>query len=287
MPRLTVTGAKGQLGRSLHDLLERKEGISVDYLDIDELDLTDKEAVREHFRHNPADIIINCAAYTNVDKAESEPEKAVAVNVTAVENLAVAARETGAKIIHISTDYVFDGSGKRPYTESDEPNPHTVYGKTKLEGEVLLQRLLPDAIVVRTAWLYSPYGKNFFLTMRSRALKGEPSRVVDDQRGTPTLASDLAETLIAIAISPVWKPGVYNYTGEGEATWHDFTREIYRLHSAGENLVAPITSAELDCAAVRPAYSVLDKTKIKKTYGIVIPHWKESLRELTSRMKSK
>lgn len=280
--RITITGSKGQLGQALRDVLaaQKSHDFEATFIDIDDLDLTDANAVNDYFETNPCDFLINCAAYTAVDKAESEPEKADAINRVAVKNIAENAARHGFWIIHVSTDYVFDGESNRPYTEEIEPNPKSVYGKTKLAGERALEAVSDRSIIIRTAWLYSPYGKNFYLTMRQRALNRLPVRVVCDQHGTPTSAHDLASAIIKILSSGKQEPGVYHFTDEGETTWWEFTREIYTLHGAEPELVTPITSEEYPTAAERPRYSVLDKKKIKETFKLEIPHWKESLLKL-------
>lgn len=278
--RIIVTGGNGQLGRSLKDILVDYPELEACFIDIDNLDLTNKTQVEDYFENHKCEILINCAAYTAVDKAEAEPEKAMAINKTAVENIAKSAQKHNFKIIHISTDYVFDGQGETPYKETQSPNPQSVYGRTKMAGEETLSGLIKDAIIIRTAWLYSKYGKNFFLTMRDKAMKGEEVRVVNDQKGTPTNAMDLAKAILEIISSNNWIPGIYHYTNQGETTWCDFTKEIYRLFNSETDLVKPITSAEYPTAARRPKYSVLDKTKIIDTYGLSIPTWEKSLEEL-------
>lgn len=276
---ILVTGGKGQLGRSLRDLADQYP-ITARFVDIEELDLTDIAACREFFAANPCDVVINCAAFTAVDLAEDEVSKARLVNTGIPSMLGEFSNEFGFKVIHISTDYVFDGKGNSPYKETDQPNPQSVYGLTKLEGEWCLLRSNPDAVIVRTAWLYSPYGKNFFLTMRGKALSGESVKVVSDQIGTPTLASDLAKALLEITISDTWRPGIYHFTNEGSASWFDFTRAIYELSGADPSLVSPIATADYPTKARRPLYSILDKTKIKNTYKLNIRPWEDALASL-------
>lgn len=280
--RIAVTGAKGQLGKSLYDILSHRKDIQTTYLDIEDLDLTDFKAVSDWFSLNKFDVIINCAAFTNVDGAEAHHAEADAINGYAVGNLARISESEHIRLVHISTDYVFDGKGMTPYKETDTPAPATAYGSSKLMGERLISRFCPKSVIIRTAWLYSPYGKNFFLTMRNKALSGEKVSVVNDQRGTPTLASNLADAIVKISSADKWTPGIYNFTDEGETTWYDFAREIYSLTGADENLVSPISTAEFNASAPRPLYSVLDKTKIKEIYNIKIPDWKESLSSLIS-----
>lgn len=277
---IVVTGALGQLGKSLRDILEKRSDISFQGIDRDDVDLTSEAATREFFAMHSCDVVINCAAYTAVDKAETEREKAAAVNISAVGHIASCAKELGFRIIHVSTDYVFPGDADIPYKEADQTGPTTYYGESKLKGEQLLQSIVPEAVVVRTAWLYSGYGKNFFLTMREKALNGECVRVVADQTGSPTLATDLAQALVTVATVPEWAPGIYHFTNEGTTTWYEFTREIYAALGADTNLVTPIRSDEFNCLAKRPHYSVLDKEKIKTTFGLEIPNWKDSLKQL-------
>lgn len=284
--RLAILGADGQLGLSLRDAIEGwknsqgKPSFLAAYADIQNCDITDWESLKKFLDNNPSDIIINCAAFTNVDKAESEYETAEKVNAAGVANIARAAAERRIRVIHISTDYVFDGERSQSYLETDSTNPRTVYGKTKLLGESFLKAAQPDSIIIRTAWLYSQYGKNFFLTMRKKAMAGETVRVVADQKGTPTSAADLASAIMEI-VSGDWHPGLYHFTDEGEASWYDFAREIYRLSGADPGLVSPTTTEEFAAPADRPRYSVLDKTKIKRTFGIEIPNWRYSLKKLT------
>lgn len=285
MMKILVTGGRGQLGQALrnetaHSGQIQNIGLTVSFLDHETLDLTDKVKVEDYFASNVFDVVINCAAYTNVDKAETDREGAIRGNVEIVENIASIARKMGTRLIHISTDYVFDGRSMEPYKESDPTNPQSVYGKTKLEGEKRLMDECPDAVIVRTAWLYSSYGRNFYLTMRNKALAGESVRVVNDQTGCPTLADDLASTLLKIATVKEWKPGVYHYSNEGTpTTWHEFTKEIYHLHGADSEAVKPISAEEYGAPAPRPKYSVLDTNKIKEAFGIEIPEWKESLKK--------
>lgn len=281
MGRLLVTGSEGQLGTSLRHLLARFPEWEVDYVDIADLDITDADACDRFFAsHGKYDFIINCAAYTAVDRAEDDVDNAFRVNADAVRNLASIASRTAARIIHISTDYVFSGSASEPYKETDSTGPVTVYGRSKLEGERLLFEACPDAVVIRTSWLCSPYGRNFFLTMRGKALEGAPVRVVADQHGCPTFASDLATAILKIVSSPRWVPGIYHFSGSGPTTWFGFTRAIYRLCGADENLVSPISSDEYPARACRPEFSVLDTSKIQSVYGVNVPAWEASLRTL-------
>lgn len=275
--KVVVTGGNGQLGRCLRDLFSTRNDIDATYIDVEDLDITDASAVDRYFDNKGADLVINCAAYTAVDKAESEKEQAFAVNVCGPENIARTAGKRKFKVIHISTDFVYGGSKLSPYKEEDEPDGNSVYGFTKAAGERIMRRLLPSSIVIRTAWLYSSYGRNFFLIMKEKALAGERVKVVNDQRGTPTNAADLALAILKIMDSDVWVPGIYHYTSEGETSWYDYAKEIYRLIGADTKLVTPISTRDYGAPAQRPGYSVLDTEKIRQTFGVEIRPWKESL----------
>ena len=283
-----VTGCKGQLGTEMRRLSAEHTKHRYTYVDIDELDLTDSEAVKRLVDDCQIDVIVNCAAFTNVDGAENQEEAARRVNADAVENLA----RTGRKIIHISTDYIFSGEGWLPYKEDDEPAPRTAYGRTKREGEERLLALCKDAIVFRTAWLYSPWGKNFVKTMLHYGAEKDELRVVYDQIGSPTYAGDLAKAVYAALDADEWKSGVYHFTDEGVCSWYDFTVEILRQANTllGSNRykahVTPIRSEEYTYLTPRPHYSVLDKQKVKQTFDIQIPHWTESLNECLRQMVS-
>ncbi len=283
--KLLVTGALGQLGNEMRNILECKMPGLTTYTDIAELDLTDDNAVEKFVSAGEFTHIINCAAYTAVDKAESDQTTCYQINYDAVRNLATAASKSGAKVIHISTDYVFDGTAHRPYRESDKVNPMSHYGTSKRKGEMVLLSLCPEAIIIRTAWLYSPYGNNFVKTMRRLGKERDELRVVCDQIGTPTYASDLAEAIVAILQSRQWVPGIYHFSDEGACSWYDFTKSIHRMCGITTCRVLPIATEDYPTAATRPPYSILDKTLIKKTYDIDIPHWEESLERCINRIK--
>lgn len=271
-----ITGANGQLGTELHEILEREFPGQTLYTDVQELDLTNAKAVDSYVANNEITHIVNCAAYTAVDRAEEEKMLCAAVNTDAVKNLAMAADANGAKIIHISTDYVFDGTNHRPYRESDKVNPISQYGTTKRKGETLLLALAPQAIIIRTAWLYSAHGKNFVKAMLRLADSQPEIKVVCDQIGTPTFARDLARAVVKVLQSHQWVPGIYHFTDEGAASWYDFAKAIFRI--AGKDVkVTPIPTEDYPTPASRPSYSILDRTRIKATYGIEIPHWEEAL----------
>lgn len=264
-----MTGSGGQLGNELRLRLVNKAR----YVDRDELDITNAEAVKNFCAGGEYEAIINCAAYTAVDKAEEEAEAAELINVIGPKNLALC----GLPLIHVSTDYVFDGESCRPYAETDRTSPQSVYGRTKLAGEQAVLENAETAIVIRTAWLYSQFGNNFVKTMRRLGAERSELKVVFDQVGTPTYAGDLADVIVAIL--PQIKPGmkeVFHFSNEGVCSWYDFAREIMELSGLGCK-VLPIESKEYPTLAKRPAYSVLNKAKIKNTFGLSINHWKESL----------
>lgn len=283
--KILVTGCRGQLGLELYDVLEgRHPGITT-YIDKDDLDLTDREAVENYLRRGEFSHVINCAAYTAVDRAEEEKLQCAAVNIDAVTNIARMADELGLRIIHLSTDYVFDGRSYRPYTESDKVSPTSQYGSTKRKGETALLGLAPDSIIIRTAWLYSPHGKNFVKTILRLSAEQPRLKVVCDQIGTPTYATDLAEAIETILFAPQWVPGIVNYTDEGVASWYDFAVAIQRIAGITDVPVRAILSEDFPTAAQRPFYSVLDKTKFKVTYNAVIPHWEKSLARCIARIR--
>lgn len=282
--KILITGCNGQLGREMHNVLESKmPGVTL-YTDIQHLDITDAAAVEKFVRDSEITHIVNCAAYTNVDKAEEDKLLCASINVNAVKNLANAADQVGAKVIHISTDYVFDGKSYRPYRESDKVNPISQYGTTKRSGEIALLGLAPESIIIRTAWLYSPYGKNFVKTMLRLGKELSEIKVVADQIGTPTYALDLANAIYTILTSHQWVPGIYHFTDEGVASWYDFTKAIHRIAGVKDCNVLPIPSEEYPTAATRPYYSVLDKNCIRATYGVETPHWEDSLRKCIDRI---
>lgn len=286
MKKILVTGCNGQLGSSLRREIDNDPDIEAVYTDYDTLDITNREAVERFLSDHRFDIIVNCAAYTAVDKAESDEILASALNTGAVGNLGEAAVKTGAKVIHISTDYVFSGQGFRPYEENDEPYPQGIYGRTKLEGEALLTSFCQNAMIIRTAWLYSEFGKNFVKTMLDLAETRPEINVVADQIGTPTYAGDLASAIHTIIKHEKWIPGIYHLTDEGVASWYDFTKAIFEM--AGKEVkVNPIPTSAYPTPAKRPLYSVLSKSKIKNTYGIDIPYWRDSLRKCLINLDNK
>lgn len=282
--KVLVTGADGQLGRSLRKIAASKPALSWIFTDVAELDITDLSAVRRMVAQEQVDVLVNCAAFTNVDAAEDQPELAERLNAQAVENLAIAMKETGGLLVHISTDYVF-GAGplNTPIREDQTPAPSGVYGLTKLHGEEAIQRVGCRHIIIRTAWLYSEYGKNFVKTMLRLTAEKPSLKVVFDQVGTPTYAGDLARVILAFleaGNTPVSE--IYHFTNEGACSWYDFAQAIARYagHSACD--ILPCHSDEFPSKVHRPAYSVLDKSKIKARLGMQIPYWTDSLQRCLS-----
>ena len=276
--RILVTGSNGQLGSEMVALQAQEAHHQWFNFDRDELDITDKNAVEQFVVNNKIDGIINCAAYTNVDKAEEDVALCYKVNRDAPQYLAQAIEKVGGFIIHISTDYVFDGTNNIPYTEQDKPNPVTIYGKSKIEGEQYVCESCKQHIIIRTAWVYSSYGKNFVKTMIKLGEEKPNLGVIFDQVGSPTYARDLAKTIITIVNQGII-PGIYNFSNEGVVSWYDFTKNIHQLANITSCKVAPIHTADYPTLAQRPHFSVLDKTKIKNTYNIEIPYWRDSLEE--------
>ena len=250
------------------------------FTDIAELDITDKVAVSAFVTDHAIDLIVNCAAYTNVDKAEEDEATAMKINADAVAILG----SQGVKIIHVSTDYVFSGDEHLPCRESDPVAPRTAYGRTKYEGEKRLLAECPDAVILRTAWLYSSFGNNFVKTMIRLGNEKEALGVVYDQIGTPTYAADLATAIFTVIETPVWHPGIYHFTNEGVCSWFDFTLAIHELAGIKNCQVRPILSEEYQYRTPRPHYSVLDKSKFKKTFNIDIPHWMDGLRRCITKL---
>ena len=274
--RILVTGANGQLGNEMQVLAKENPQHTYYFTDVQELDICNKDAVWAYIAEKRIELIVNCAAYTAVDKAEDDSELAYKLNSEAPKTLACAAQFNGAAIIQVSTDYVFDGTGHTPYTEEAATCPNSVYGFTKLAGEQAVMKYCSRAMIIRTAWLYSIYGNNFVKTMLRLGRERETLGVVFDQIGTPTYANDLARAIFA-AISQGIVPGIYHFSNEGVCSWYDFTLAIHRLAGIKSCKVSPLHTDEFPAKAPRPHYSVLDKTKIKKTFGIDIPHWEASL----------
>jgi dTDP-4-dehydrorhamnose reductase len=288
MAVILVTGADGQLGNELKIVSQSFYGYDFLFTDIDILDLTNLQQTEQFIKRTRPDWIINCAAYNQVDKAESEPDKALLVNATAVRNITEVIKGNECKLIHISTDYVYDGKSNVPYNESSVPNPVSAYGRSKLEGE-RFALLHPGSMVIRTSWLYSSFGNNFVKTILRSAKEKESLRVVFDQTGTPTYAGDLAEAIMSIIAGVIRNQfamisGIYNYSNEGVCSWFDFAFEI--VNAAGLNcLVLPLLSKDYHQVAERPAFSVMDKNKIRDSYNLKIPYWRTSLAKCIKLLK--
>lgn len=282
---ILITGANGQLGHEMRNVLSEDQRFNAIFTDvagedITQLDITDETAVERMVADNAIQYIVNCVAFTAVDAAEDDEPTASRLNAEAVGILAHVAKRHGARIVHVSTDYVFDGQACTPYTEDHPTHPQSVYGLTKLNGErLLLKTLANDAIILRTAWLYSPYGKNFVKTMITLGQTKPALKVVFDQVGSPTCAHDLAQAIVTVLSADEWHSGIYHYSNEGVISWYDFTLAIHRLAGITTCDVQPCHSDEFPAKAHRPAYSVLDKTKFKTTYGVTVPYWLDSLEE--------
>lgn len=276
-----VTGANGQLGSELSKLQSNYPDWNFIFTDIPEINICDRQQIEKKVIDDKITAIINCAAYTAVDKAESEPEICEKVNKEGPKVLAEVSAKYNLKFIHVSTDFVFDGRNFKPYQEDDMPNPLSVYGKTKLEGEKEVLAANPNIIIIRTSWLYSATGNNFVKTMRRLGSNLNELKVIYDQTGTPTWAFDLARTILHIISDPdsfTHKKGLFHYSNEGVTSWYDFAFEIMEISKLNCNLI-PIVTEEYPTPAKRPHYSVMDKSKIKQTFGISIPYWKDSLKE--------
>lgn len=282
-PIILVTGSNGQLGSELRELAPRFPLYDFRFYSRLELAIERAEEVEKTFASLKPQYVINCAAYTAVDKAEAEKEQSLAVNATAVGILAKAAKDFGARFIHVSTDYVFDGNSKEPLSEEHPVSPVNFYGETKLKGEQQALKENDESIIIRTSWVYSYYGKNFVKTMLRLMAERENVSVVADQYGSPTYAADLAEAILQIINSGNWKPGIYHYSNEGVISWADLAAEI----AAQTNSTCKVTYISTDqypTPAKRPAYSVMDKTKIKDTYHITPMQWKESLQRCLQKL---
>lgn len=284
MKKVLVAGANGQLGQCLKELSDSYPSINFTFTNSVELDITNKDDVRLLFERKGFDYCINCAAYTAVDKAEEDKDKARDVNVNGVINLAEACSKNDTTLIHISTDFVFDGKAEKPYNETDKTNPLSVYGRTKLEGELKIQSILNKYFIIRTSWLYSEYGANFMKTMLKLGKERTELSVVGDQIGTPTYAKDLAEVLLKIIVANQNNYGLYHYSNKGIASWYDFAKEIFTISNCAIKL-NKITTSEYPTPAVRPQYSVLNKDKVVKNLTITIPNWEQSLKKALGNLK--
>ena len=283
MKNILITGANGQLGNEMRVLSAENKEYSYFFTDVAELDICNAQAILDFVKANDINVIVNCAAYTAVDKAEESIELCTKLNADAVGYLAEAAEANGAEFIQISTDYVFDGTAHTPYQETEPTCPNSVYGHTKLAGEQNALTLCSRSMVIRTAWLYSTFGNNFVKTMIRLGKERDSLGVIFDQIGTPTYARDLARAIFA-AIRQGVVPGVYHFSNEGVCSWYDFTKAIHRLAGITTCQVKPLHTEEYPTPAKRPHYSVLDKSKIKATFGIEVPYWEESLQECIYQM---
>ena len=282
---ILITGANGQLGHEMRNVLADDQRFNAIFTDVAGdnivmLDITDEAAVEQIVSDRSIQVIVNCAAYTAVDAAEDNEPLAARLNADAVGILARVAKRHGARMVHVSTDYVFDGQGCIPYTEEMPTYPQSAYGRTKLDGERQLLNALGDgAVILRTAWLYSPYGKNFVKTMLTLGKDKPALKVVFDQVGTPTCARDLARAIVTVMSAEQWHGGIYHFSNEGVISWYDFTKAIHQLAGITTCDVQPCHSNEFPAKAHRPAYSVLDKTKFKTTFGVTVPYWLDSLKD--------
>lgn len=283
---ILITGCNGQLGTEMQLLSAFHKKHSFIFTDVAELDITDSEAIQKTVDENKIDIIVNCAAFTAVDKAESNETLCKKLNCDAPGYLAKAIQRRGGSVIQISTDYVFDGTAHRPYKETEPTCPQSVYGVTKLDGEKAVQENCEKALIIRTAWLYSPFGNNFVKTMLRLGREKQELGVIFDQIGTPTYAKDLANAIFA-AIEQGIQPGIYHFSNEGVISWYDFTQAIFRIAGIKDCKVRPLHTEDYPTAAQRPNYSVLDKTKIKATYNLEIPYWEDSLNDCIQALENK
>lgn len=276
MTTILITGSKGQLGNEMQQAAVRFPAFNYIYTDVAELDICDKSALDAFVKANNVNVIVNCAAYTAVDKAEDDVELCYKINRDAVRNIAEVANDNKVKVVHVSTDYVFDGTNYLPYTEDMPVCPATVYGKSKLEGEQALLENCKESVILRTAWLYSSFGNNFVKTMMKLGTERDSLGVIFDQVGTPTYAADLADAILQLLSNETFVPGIYHFSDEGVCSWYDFTKTIHRMANITCD-VKPIETKDYPARTPRPHFSVLNKGKIKSTYGISIPHWEVSL----------
>ncbi|MBS2098590.1 dTDP-4-dehydrorhamnose reductase [Carboxylicivirga linearis] len=283
MKKILVIGSEGQLGNEIKELYHQFREAKFTFTTIESLDVTNQVALKNKITSDSFDYIINCTAYTAVDKAETDKDLADIINNQAIKTIGKSSSEINAKVIHVSTDYVFDGSNFKPYSEEDQTSPNSVYGKTKLDGELALLKENSESIVLRTSWLYSSFGNNFVKTMMKLGNERDELNVIFDQVGTPTYARDLAKVILYIIEKDInlaipFQSGIYHYSNEGVCSWFDFTKTIHEIANINCN-VKPIESKDYPTAAPRPHYSVLNKTKIKTIYNVDIPYWKDSLKE--------
>lgn len=284
MKNILVTGCNGQLGNEMQLLSAGHPDFNYFFTDVKELDITDENAVKAFIEANSIDCVVNCAAYTAVDKAEADEARADVLNHVAPGYLARAVHARGGQMVHVSTDYVFDGTAHVPYREDAPTCPATAYGRTKLAGEEAVKQECPESAIIRTAWLYSTFGNNFVKTMLRLGREKESLGVIFDQIGTPTYARDLAAAIFAVLEQGI-VPGIYHFSNEGVISWYDFTKAIHRIAGIAGCKVHPLHTEEYPAPAARPHYSVLDKTKIKETYHIEIPYWEDSLEECIQKLE--
>ena len=277
MIKALVTGGNGQLAQSLKDVVNHQDELDVDFQDLPDLDITNKQQLESYFSNNELDYCINCAAYTAVDLAEEQSDLAYAVNAKGPKYLAEVCQKHQVTLIHISTDFVFDGKKQTPYVETDMPNPLGVYGASKWQGERNIQEGMETYFIIRTSWLYSEYGNNFMKTMLRLSETRDEISVVSDQIGAPTYAGDLAEVLIKIILSSSTNYGVYHYSNSGAISWYDFAAEIFKLFGKTIEL-KPIKTEDYPTEAKRPKYSVLEKSKLISVFDTLIPYWRDSLK---------
>jgi dTDP-4-dehydrorhamnose reductase len=285
LKKIVVTGSNGQLGSELKELVSSFPQFQFIFLNREELSIADKQGVENFFRKYQSSYLVNCAAYTAVDKAESEKELANEINGTAVGILASVCKQYGTKFIHISTDYVFNGTASTPIKETDKVDPVNAYGASKLMGEELALHNNPESIIIRTSWVYSFYGRNFVKTMMRLMNEKESIGVVSDQVGSPTYAADLAEAIMQIIVLDKWQPGIYNYSNVGVISWFDFANEIKKLIGAS-CVINSLTTEQFPTPAKRPRYSALDKAKIQQAFSIQLKDWKDSLKVCVDRLQS-
>lgn len=280
---ILITGANGQLGNEMRIVSQEQSTLVFHFTDVAELDICDIDAVERWVTEHNIHCIVNCAAYTNVNKAEEDVALCDKLNHLAPANLAAVAARHGIGLIHVSTDYVFNGKHHTPYREDDTPCPNSVYGSTKLAGEEAIMRLCPTAVIIRTAWLYSTFGDNFVKTMLRLGSERSEMGVVFDQIGTPTYARDLARAILHILHEGIVS-GIYHYSNEGVCSWYDFAKAIFDLGGISTCTLKPLHTEEYPTPAARPHFSVLDKSKIKRVYGVEVPYWVDSLRDCMAQL---
>ena len=284
MKKILITGANGQLGSEIKQLAINYPNYNFVFTDIDDFPLDNSQDIITNFNRIQPNIVINCAAYTAVDKAEQDVEVADAINHLAIATLAILCTELGSKLVHVSTDYVFDGTSPVAYKEDDQPNPKSVYGATKLAGEIACLKHCPDSIIIRTAWVYSEFGNNFVKTMLRLMTERDTLSVVNDQVGSPTYAADLAQVILTILDSNHWTAGIFHYSNAGEISWFDFAKDIKEIAKKDCDIQG-IPASNYPTPAERPAYSLLDKSKIKEVYGIEAIDYKISLKKMMTRLE--